>query len=321
MMGRVIADRISVIMPCFNAASFVSDAVNSVLNQSYRNVELIVVDDGSSDGSREILRALAEQHSSRLTLLLQERRGPYPARNLALRHALGGYVAFLDADDYWRQDCLEKLESALREHRADVAYCGWQNVGEGAPGTGPYIPPDYVGMDAVVEFLRGCPWPIHAALVRREALDSVGGFSERCFSAMDYDLWLKLYANTQRIVRVAEVMAFYRWHDKGQISRTRWRQVLDAWQVRRDFVADNRELFADVPQTTITDLRDGWLVREAYAAFWRRDLGDARELFRAVFRHRLWTHRDLKYLVFALLPLAWSRPLLASSDRTKERHP
>ena len=99
MSETFVPSRISVIMPCYNAASFVEEAVNCVMNQTYPDVELIVVDDGSTDGGADILQKLATRHSPRLTLLFQDRMGPYPARTLGLEHAHGGRVAFLDADD------------------------------------------------------------------------------------------------------------------------------------------------------------------------------------------------------------------------------
>lgn len=310
---------ISVIMPCYNAVSFVEEAVRSALGQTGVDVELIVVDDGSSDGSVEILQRLADSFTPRMRLLYQNRIGPYPARNLGLRHANGGRVAFLDADDYWSPDCLAKLSAELDHAQADVAYCGWQNVGEGAPGTDPHVPPDYSALDTSAEFLRSCPWPIHAALVRREAVDAIKGFSERRFSAMDYDFWLRLYAHTQKIVRVPEVMAFYRWHNQGQISKTKWKQVLDALQVRRDFVAHHPERFAHLPMDRVITLRDGFLLREAYRAYWQRNLVDAQKLFRHAFMHGVWKPGDLMYLVPALLPRAWFQWLVIKADRLKEK--
>jgi glycosyltransferase involved in cell wall biosynthesis len=310
---------ISVIMPCYHAAAFVEEAVYCVMNQTYPDVELIVVDDGSTDGSTNILQELATRHAPRIQLLFQDRQGPYPARNLALEQAHGGFVAFLDADDYWTPDALEKLLTALNDQQADIAYCGWQNVGEGAPGTQPFVPPDYGQMDAAAEFLRSCPWPIHAALVRREAIDAVHGFSERRFSAMDYDLWMRLYAHTQKLVRVPEVMAFYRWHDKGQISKTKWKQVLDALQVKRDFVTQHPERVAHLPKNKVAELSDGFLLREAYRAYWQRNLVDAHELFRRAFMTGKWRAGDLKYLLPAMLPYTWFRWLVTNSDRVMEK--
>ena len=299
---------ISVIMPCYNAAPFVEEAVRSVMVQTYANVELVVVDDGSTDGSVEILQRLAERYALRMTLLFQSRAGPYPARNLGLRHARGEFVAFLDADDYWTASTLEELIHALDAKNADIAYCGWQNVGEGCPGTQPYVPPDYLQLDTAEAFLGSCPWPIHAALVRRKAIDAVGGFSERRFSAMDYDLWLRLYAHTRNLVRVPEVLAFYRWHDKGQISKTRWKQVVDAGEVRRKFVKHNPECVAHLPAAKLRDLVDGFLMREGLRAYWKRNLDDAQHLFRSAFVQGSWSLGDLRYIVPAFLPgqlFAW----------------
>ena len=311
--------RVSVIMPCYNAASFIEEAVNCVMNQTYADVELIVVDDGSTDGSREILERLGSLYASRMSLHSQDRKGPYPARNVGLKHACGGMIAFLDADDYWTRDALEKLATALNANHADITYCGWQNIGEGAPGTVPFIPPDYSQMDMAAEFLRSCPWPIHAAMVRREAIDAVKGFSERRFSSMDYDLWLRLYAHTQRIVRVPEVLAFYRWHGKGQISKTKWKQVLDALQVRCDFVAHHPERVAHLPRTKVRELSEGFLLYEAYRAYWRRNLLDAQKLFRRAFMKGLWKTSDLKYILPALLPGPLFRWIVDKADDLKER--
>ncbi|MDP2057994.1 MAG: glycosyltransferase family A protein, partial [Thiobacillus sp.] len=104
---------ISVVMPCYNAAPYVEEAIESVLGQGYPQVELIVVDDGSTDGSTEILQRLATDHSARITLIYQNRAGPFAARNRALAHANGNYIAFLDADDTWHPDALRLMHDAL----------------------------------------------------------------------------------------------------------------------------------------------------------------------------------------------------------------
>ena len=289
-------------MACYNAASYVEEAISCALRQTYSHTEVIVVDDGSKDTSPDIVNRLMAAHAGRVKLKHLEHSGPYPARNLGLRHATGEYIAFLDADDWWREDCLEKLLATLEQSGADLSYCGWQNVGAHNLSPEPYVPPAYETEDPVAALLRSCPWPIHAALVRRSVLEAVDGFSERLFSSMDYDLWLRILAHTRNMVRVPEVLAFYRWHDKGQISASRWKQVLDAVQVRRDFVAHYPDMVKHLSPHRLQQLVDGQLLHEAYRSFWNRDLINAQKLFRAAFSRRAWQAKDLKYVLPALLP-------------------
>jgi glycosyltransferase involved in cell wall biosynthesis len=292
---------ISVIMPCYNAAPYVAESVASVFGQSHGRVELIVVDDGSSDGSDDLLANLAAEQGGRMRLLYTSRLGPYPARNLALRHAQGDYVAFLDADDWWAPDTLEKLLSAITGNGADLAYCGWQNVGDGIQAE-PYVPPAYETEDPVAHFVRTCPWPIHGALIKRDIVARLHGFSERRFASMDYDFWLRTLAVTRNIVRVPEVLAFYRWHHLGQVSAVKWRQVLDALEAQRAFIRANPQLVAHLSTERLQDLTEGQVLRQAYRAFWNRDLTSAQKLFRHCAAARSFHAKDLPYIASALLP-------------------
>lgn len=309
---------ISVIMPCYNAAPFVEEAILSVLGQTHTHTEIIVIDDGSSDASPDIVSKLEKRHPDRIHLQWQNRLGPYPARNLGLRHASGDFISFLDADDWWKKDSLEKLLHALQQADADLAYCGWQNVGAHAANQEPFIPPAYETGDTVATFLKGCPWPIHAALTKTDVIRSVNGFSERHFSSMDYDFWLRILAQTRNIVRVPEVLAFYRWHGNDQISSAKWRQVRDAVQVRRDFTRNFPELIAHIPPAMLHELVDGQLLREAYRGYWKRDLVNAQKLFRAAFASRVWQAKDLKYMIPAFLPGRFFKALIGLTDRSRE---
>jgi glycosyltransferase involved in cell wall biosynthesis len=290
--------RISVVMPCFNAEPYLREAVDSVLNQTYPDVELIVVDDGSTDRSREIL----DIYGDRIKVLSQAKKGPYPARNLGVSHATGRCIAFLDADDWWSLDCLAKLHAALEGSGATLAYCGWQNVGAVDRSNDPYVPPDYEQGDKAEQFLRAAaPWPIHAALTRREAFSAVGGFDTQWPTCMDYDLWLRI-AVANRIVLVPEVMAFYRHKVSGQITSMQWIQAENTWRVKQKFVRTCPELVAHLGQDRLRELIDGGLLRRGYQAYWRRDLATAQRVFRKVLRHGGWRIPDLKYLLPALLP-------------------
>lgn len=308
--------KVSVIMPCLNAGPYVEQAVRSALDQTCRDTELVLVDDGSTDDSLEVVDELMREYGPRLKRVHANRIGPYPARNLALGMASGEFVAFLDADDWWEPGFLQIMLDALGQSGADVAYCGWQNVGVGVSGgrAEPYVPPDYLAGDPVEQFLSNCPWPIHAALVRRSVVMHLHGFSERMFSSMDYDFWIRLLAVTRNMARVPRVMAFYRWHGGGQISSTKWRQVLNAWQVRRDFVTANPALVMHLAPRRRKELVDGVLLRAGYEAFWRRDLASAQPLFRKALRTGAWQLKDLKYLAASLLPPGSFRALVGRAD-------
>ena len=304
---------ISVIMPCYNAQAFVEQAVQSVLEQKHVSVELIAVDDGSDDDSPRILESLAAKYPQQIKFFTQENQGPYPARNFGLKQAKGNFIAFLDADDYWEKDCLSYLFAALEEQQADIAYCGWQNIGR-KKGTEPYIPPIYEEGDISEAFLSNCPWPIHAALTRRSVLERVGGFSERYFTSMDYDLWLRLSAVTHNIVQVGRVLAYYRWHDTGQISAVKWRQVLDSWRVRRDFIHNHPGCIKHINKTTSRRLRHQFLYQKAFEAYWQRDLISAQKLFRVLLWSGFWKPGELKYLLPSLLPGKIYNSLLQKAD-------
>ena len=153
---------VSVVMPCFNAERYLEQAMRSVLDQTLRVVELIVIDDGSTDRSPQIVSRLQADFGGRIVLATQANAGPYAARNHGLRLARCPFVAFLDSDDWWTPDCLERLHAALlADSKAALAYCGWQNIGlEGGRGA-PYVPPDYELEDKATRFLRAAaPWSV-----------------------------------------------------------------------------------------------------------------------------------------------------------------
>jgi len=303
-------------MPCYNAEEFVSEAINSVISQSYPNIELIIVDDGSSDKSYEICQSFVTEKKIKISTFQQENKGPYPARNNALSHANGTYIAFLDADDYWDKDCLSLLSQAIEKNQADTAYCGWQNVGhDGGGSTEPYIPPEYEQSEIVKSFLKSCPWPIHAALIKHDILKQLDGFSERYFTALDFDLWLRMTAVTQKITLVPKVLAYYRWHTSGQISAIKSRQVLDAWKVRRDYVDNHPEMLSGLSKSEIDELVNGSILFNAYRAYWRRDIDTAVTLFRKALMIGRWGLKDLKYILLALLPKKLLENLLQLSNR------
>lgn len=310
---------ISVIMPCYNAETYLTNTVSGVFEQSYQNIELIIVDDGSKDEGPKILSELNQQYPE-LTVFYQKNKGPYPARNFALQHAKGELIAFLDADDYWAPNCLKKLYNGMIQSNADLSYCGWQNIVENGDNGPLYVPPAYEKGDLFTSFLKGCPWPIHAALIRREIVDKIKGFSTRCFSAMDYDFWIRISAVTQNITLVPEVLAFYRWHDHGQISSVKWKQILNARTVRHDFILGNPSLVSHIPEQELNKLLNAQVTQQAYEAFWKRDMDSAQHLFRAMLRYGYWQRKDLKYIALSLLPARVFKIIIKFLDKQHSSH-
>jgi len=308
-MDRFDPALISVIMPCHNAAANLGEAVASVLGQSYAPVELLIVDDGSTDGSSEHLQQLAAEHPERIRLIHQARAGPYAARNAGLAHAQGNFAAFLDADDLWHPDALARLHAALAAG-ADLATCNWQDFGEAATDTAAHGLPELDAAKAARHILEHGAWPINAVLVRRPLIDEAQGFSERAPAAMDEDLWLRLLARQPRIAHVDEVLAYRHRKLKSRPGLPRWRQVFAAVAVRHDFARHHPELVQGYAPAHLHALIHDPLLREAYRCHWRNDTESARRLFRRAFRQANWKAGDLKHLVASLLPSPLYRNLV-----------
>ena len=114
---------VSVIMPAFNAERCIGKALESVASQTYRNWEIVVTNDGGTDGTSRIVAEFAQQTPRNVMLLEHaQSQGPWAARNTAMRAAKGEYIAFLDADDFWLPDHLESVCAVLAPGRAGLAY-------------------------------------------------------------------------------------------------------------------------------------------------------------------------------------------------------
>ena len=208
--------RVSVIMPCYNRTSFLEDAARSVLSQSHRNIELIAVDDGSTDATAELLAGMG-CGDARIRLCRIAHGGPYVARNHGLRQMTGKAVMFLDSDDFLRSDALEVMLRLLTTAGADVVLSAWADVRSDGAVIRECQPPQSREA-AWRELMDGWCWPIHAALVATPVLRSLGGFSVTYQTSMDSDLWLRLASTGARFSSTNQVLAFYRWHHEGQIS-------------------------------------------------------------------------------------------------------
>jgi len=182
--------RVSVIIPVFNAARTIAQAIDGVRAQTFTDFEIIAVDDGSTDGSVELVR----QYGGAVKLLLQPNRGPSAARNLALANSSGELCGFLDADDWWKPDFLAKMVGALEAGpQAVMAYCDLQlvdSLGKAFPTSLTERSGHAPSLDDMLDRL----WPIvpSGVVIRRPALDAVGGYPEQLRAFEDVYLWMLL---------------------------------------------------------------------------------------------------------------------------------
>ena len=187
--------RVSVIIPAHNAAATIAGTVDSVLAQKFNDFEIICVDDGSTDGTL----AIVKQYGARVRLIEQANNGPAAARNNGARHSSGEYLAFLDADDVWMPQFLDRTLAALDNDPAlSLVYCNCALAdSEGAALDTALVGNGFDHAPSLNELLTRL-WPImpSAALVRRAAYDKCGGYRDALkgasFRFEDVDFWIKM---------------------------------------------------------------------------------------------------------------------------------
>lgn len=200
----VNAPVVSVIIPAFNASAFVAKAIESVLLQTYRPVEIVAVDDGSTDRTMDILLS----YGDKIRAYRQGNKGPAGARNLALANARGQYLMFLDADDcLLPQKISRQVEILERNPAAGWTYCDIEYVN--GEGRRLYLASDrfsYANRTALngilfPELLRGNFIPVHASLIRRESLFAVAPFDEdkHLIGVEDWDLLMRLSSHCEAL--------------------------------------------------------------------------------------------------------------------------
>lgn len=216
---------VSVIIPTYNRAPMVVEAVESVRAQSFRDFELIVVDDGSSDATPELLAPYGDT----LRLLRQENRGVSAARNLGLASARGTFIAFLDSDDLWHRDKLSVQTSYLRTFPS-AALCHTEEIWvRDGTRVNPGKRHAKAEGKAFLRLLRDSLISPSAVMIRRSVLEAAGGFDESLPACEDYALWLKI-SLTRSIHLIRRPLVTKRGGHPDQISRTIW--GLDRFRIR-----------------------------------------------------------------------------------------
>lgn len=252
---------VSVIIPAYNAAAFLAETLDSVLAQTYENVETIVVDDGSTDTTPQLL----DSYRNRITVLRQANAGQAAARNNGARSAKGEFLAFLDSDDLWDSDKIARQVELLNRFPTALAvYCDHRTIdAEGNPrsSSAALAHPRPSG-DILRSLLLGpCIVTPGLVLLRRQAFNASEGFDEAPLMRghEDYALWLRL-ATQGSFIYSPDTLVSYRWHAQQatkqkqyefQMSQAKLKAVLAILDIMRASKnADLKRLFAWVLEET-----------------------------------------------------------------------
>jgi glycosyltransferase involved in cell wall biosynthesis len=216
---------VSIVIPCYNAKRWITEAINSAWAQTYPHIEVIVVDDGSTDGSPAVLQSFGEQ----IRLVNGPHRGGNPARNQGFALAQGSYIQFLDADDYLLPEKIARQAAFLAETGADVVYGDWRHQFHEPDGR---VWQDDIHIsaeqpDVLASLLRGW-WVAPAAILwRREAVTASGGWDETLQAGQDRDFFLAVAMTDADIRYQPGSHSVYRRYGNVTVSTSnarRWRE-------------------------------------------------------------------------------------------------
>ncbi|QWR76910.1 glycosyltransferase family 2 protein [Candidatus Magnetomonas plexicatena] len=221
------AVKVSVIIPTYNRSKYVRKAVDGVIGQTYKNIEILVIDDGSTDDTKEVLAPLVGKGV--IKYIYQKNRGPSAARNTGLSHATGDCIAFCDADDYYNADMLKALLDVLyMSDDIGMVFCDYNtfsdtgvlDVNRNAARYEDMQPVTFQRLFSTINFIMPS-----TVLAKRIVFEKCGVFDESLKGPEDYDLWLRILKHYE-IAGTQKALVNIRVHE-GNISKHVDRMVTD----------------------------------------------------------------------------------------------
>ncbi|KZX14728.1 putative glycosyltransferase EpsH [Methanobrevibacter filiformis] len=279
---------VSVIIPIYNSEQYLEECLNSIVNQTLKNIEIICVNDGSTDNSLEILEDYSKK-DKRIKILNQENHGAGVARNKGLKIARGKYLSILDADDFFKPDMLEKMYCKSEEFNADIAICksnAYNNESKeffDTPGTLKNIPKkevfDYKDIKKdVFTFSLGWSWDklYKSSFVKNNNLNF-----QDLRSSNDLFFVFTSFVKAKRITTVPEVLATHRQNVNNSLSNTREKDPLSFYYAIKALKAELIELnlFEEVEESFIN-----WSIS---FCFWHMDTNEKSDFIYSQFKNKI----------------------------------
>ncbi len=207
MQDKTMKKKVSIIIPCYNSESHINDCIQSVLRQDYENIEVIVVDDGSSDNSLKVL----SQYENDITIITQKNQGACVARNRGLSLATGEYIKFLDSDDYLANNIISSQAEQMDNLSEDeIVYGNYTLV---YPEIEKLHKNKKISKEFTTEELINSDILTSTPLHRKKLLEKINGFDPRFKHGQEWNLHVRLAAAGVKFIYSPENVYFYRIHD------------------------------------------------------------------------------------------------------------
>jgi len=216
--GReIIKGLVSVIIPVYNRESLIASTLDSVLNQSYSQLDIIVVNDGSSDKTNEILSVYQANYSQKITVINQNNQGQIKARNNGIKKAKGEYIAFLDSDDLWLGNKLEKQLPLFNNGNVGLVFSGNYNINNAGDIIATEPIESVLGTNIYKDLLVENLMAGGSVVIKHKTLIDVGLFDESLEAAENWDLWIRI-SRIYKADFIREPLMKYRIHS-GNMSK------------------------------------------------------------------------------------------------------
>lgn len=222
---------VSIITPSYNSSEFISNTINSVLSQTFHNWELIIIDDCSKDNSIEVISQWCEKDSRIQLIQLTENSGAAVARNKGIEVARGRYIAFLDSDDKWLPDKLEKQLQFMRDNQYNFTFTAYNKVNPDGDYLGELGVPHRIKYS---DLLKKCEIGCLTAMYDTEELGKV--YMPLIRKRQDLGLWLKLLKQTEYAFGLNQVLASYTVRNDS-ISSNKRKAAIYTWKLYREVEA------------------------------------------------------------------------------------
>ncbi|MCD4781953.1 MAG: glycosyltransferase family 2 protein [Candidatus Omnitrophica bacterium] len=295
--------KVSIVMPAYNAQDYIEETIASVLAQTCHDYELIIVDDGSTDRTRDIASEFVRKHSSIIRLISQKNQGPSVARNSGIQSADGEYIAFLDSDDLWAKEKLELQLQRFHSHpEFQLVHTNRKRIhpdGQEIPSAHRIVPEGQL-FDELIWDNCICT---SSVMVRRKCLLEVGGFDEspELLRSEDYDLWLRL-AHKYEFGFVSLPVTLYRvqtsGYNRSNIKET-YLALIQVIKKNLDLYDGDAKYFWKVRMKTL-------MYRQGHSLLYVKDYASACWAFGQALKY---DPLHVKAMIWGLLSFMWAKTM------------